>query len=283
MISVGTRDARKGIELGFAGRIEMEDTELEEGEACSSHINEYDSNIDVDVALSYIDDKIQDVLGHFQKEFEGGVSAENLGAKWGGYGSFLPSYQRSPVSSHPKTPQKVQNCSLLKSPNNLKLEAGQRNNAVCYNTPQSVGVGPASTGSTSLVAPKAPSANDPVKQEGSVSLIQADQYAPRHESANKKDINSSDQKTLKVRLKVGSDNLSTRKNAIYSGLGLDATSSSSVDDSPSESEGISHEPQDAPFESPTSILQIMTSFPMHEDMMSPLHDDLIYLIERKSS
>lgn len=54
MISVGTRDARKGIELGFAGRIEMEDTELEEGEACSSHINEYDSNIDVDVALSYI-------------------------------------------------------------------------------------------------------------------------------------------------------------------------------------------------------------------------------------
>ncbi|KAM1101799.1 hypothetical protein ACFX2B_008032 [Malus domestica] len=281
MISVGTRDARKGMELGFAGRIEMEDTELEEGEACSSHINEYDSNIDVDVALSYIDDKIQDVLGHFQKEFEGGVSAENLGAKWGGYGSFLPSYQRSPVSSHPKTLQKVQNCSLLKSPNNLKLEAGQRNNAVCYNTPQSVGVGPASTGSTSLVAPKAPSANDPVKQEGSVSLIQADQYAPRHESANKKDINSLDQKTLKVRLKVGSDNLSTRKNAIYSGLGLDATSSSSVDDSPSESEGVSHEPQDAPFESPTCILQIMTSFPVHEDMMSPLHDDLIYLIEKE--
>lgn len=25
------------------------------------------------------DDKLQDVLGHFQKDFEGGVSAENLG------------------------------------------------------------------------------------------------------------------------------------------------------------------------------------------------------------
>ncbi|XP_068310172.1 cysteine-tryptophan domain-containing zinc finger protein 3-like [Pyrus communis] len=266
MISVGTRDARKGVELGFGGRREMEDTELEEGEACSSHINEYDPNID---ALSYIDDRIQDVLGHFQKEFEGEVSAENLGAKWGGYGSFLPSYQRSPVWSHPKTPQKVHNYSLLKSPNNLKLESGQRNNAVCYSTPQSVGIGTASTGSTSLVVPKAPS------------LVQPDQYAPRHESANKKAINSSDQKTLKVRIKVGSDNLSTRKNAIYSGLGLDTTPSSSLDDSPSESEGISHEPRDAPFESPTSILQIMTSFPVHEDMMSPLHDDLIYLIAKE--
>jgi hypothetical protein len=25
------------------------------------------------------DEKLQDVLGHFQKDFEGGVSAENLG------------------------------------------------------------------------------------------------------------------------------------------------------------------------------------------------------------
>lgn len=119
-----------------------------------------------------------------------------------------------------------------------------------------MGLGPASTGSTSLVAPKAPSANDPVKQEGSMSLDQADQYASRYESANKKAVSLSDQKTLKVRIKVGSDNLSTRKNAIYSGLGLDGTPSSSLDDSPSDSEGISHEPQDAPFESPTSILQV---------------------------
>ncbi|XP_016650371.1 PREDICTED: uncharacterized protein LOC103333882 [Prunus mume] len=281
MISVGTRDARKELGLGFGGGREMEDTELEEGEACSSHINEYDPNIDPDVALSYIDDRIQDVLGQFQKDFEGGVSAENLGAKFGGYGSFLPSYQRSPVWSHSRTPPKVHNYSLPKSPYNVKLEGGQRNNVVCHTTPQSVGLGPASTGSTSLVAPKAPSVNDPVKQEGSMSLDLADQYAPRHESANKKAISLSDQKTLKVRIKVGSDNLSTRKNAIYSGLGLDGTPSSSLDDSPSDSEGISHEPQDALFESPTSILQIMTSFPVDEGMMSPLPDDLIYLTEKE--
>lgn len=119
-----------------------------------------------------------------------------------------------------------------------------------------MGLGPASTRSTSLVAPKAPSPNDPVKQELSMPLNQADHYAPQQEVANKKAINLLDPKTLKVRIKVGSDNLSTRKNAIYSGLGLDGTPSSSLDDSPSDSEGISHEPQDVPFESPTSILQV---------------------------
>ena len=84
-----------------------------------------------------------------------------------------------------------------------------------------------------------------------------EEIAPRLDFENKKPSSASDQKTLKVRIKVGSDNLSTRKNAaIYSGLGLDDSPSSSLDESPSESEGISHERQDAPFESPTSILQV---------------------------
>jgi hypothetical protein len=56
---------------------------------------------------------------------------------------------------------------------------------------------------------------------------------------------------------MGPDDLLTRKNAaIYSGLGLDVSPSSSLDDSPSESEGISRGPLDAPFESPTSILKV---------------------------
>ncbi|KAA8543137.1 hypothetical protein F0562_021368 [Nyssa sinensis] len=89
-------------------------------------------------------------------------------------------------------------------------------------------------------------------------------------------------KSLKVRIKVGSDNLSIRKNAeIYSGLGLDV-SPSSLDDSPTDSEGLSCEPQDAPDESPTSILQIMTSFPVHGGLLlSPLSDDLIRLKEKE--
>lgn len=31
------------------------------------------------IAFFSQDEKLQDVLGHFQKDFEGGVSAENLG------------------------------------------------------------------------------------------------------------------------------------------------------------------------------------------------------------
>jgi hypothetical protein len=58
----------------------MEESELEEGEACSYNItNEYAGSIDPDNDLSYIDEKLQHILGHFQKDFEGGVSAENLG------------------------------------------------------------------------------------------------------------------------------------------------------------------------------------------------------------
>lgn len=81
---------------------------------------------------------------------------------------------------------------------------------------------------------------------------------------NNKSTTSSDQISLKVRIKMGSDNLSTRKNdAIYCGLGLDVSQSSSLDDSASESEGISRELQDGPFESPTSILQVYLSNHAH--------------------
>lgn len=51
----------------------MNKNKFEEGETCD------DSTVDPDIALSYIDEKLQDVLGHFQKDFEDGVSSENLG------------------------------------------------------------------------------------------------------------------------------------------------------------------------------------------------------------
>lgn len=77
------------------------------------------------------------------------------------------------------------------------------------------------------------------------------------EYTDSKSANLSDQKTLKVRIKVGADNLSTQKRAaIYSGLGLDVSPTSSLEDSPSESEGMSHGPHDTSFESPTSILRV---------------------------
>ncbi|GAV83365.1 zf-CW domain-containing protein [Cephalotus follicularis] len=288
MISIGSIDGRKGlgfvvVGVGGGGR-DMEETELEEGEACSFHNNDdYDAIIDPDIALSYIDEKLQDVLGHFQKDFEGGVSAENLGAKFGGYGSFLPSYQRSPVWPHPKTPPKVQNGNIPRSPKDLQLEGGYGNTTVSSTASQTVRVGPTSTCIPPLPALKAASIDDAVKNDVCMpSSCHAEEFFPRHDT-NKRSDNFPDQKMLKVRIKVGSDNLSTRKNAaIYSGLGLDVSPSSSLDDSPSESDGIPNKPQDAPFESPSVILQIMTSSPLRGNaLLSPLPNILIYLTEKE--
>ncbi|KAH0648129.1 hypothetical protein KY285_033377 [Solanum tuberosum] len=59
-----------------------EEHEIEEGEKYD------DSHIDIDA-------KIQSILGDYMKDFEGAVSAENLGPKFGVYGSFLPIDQLS--------------------------------------------------------------------------------------------------------------------------------------------------------------------------------------------
>ncbi|KAH0642509.1 hypothetical protein KY289_033483 [Solanum tuberosum] len=73
-----------------------EEHEIEEGEIYD------DSHIDIDA-------KIQSILGDYMKDFEGAVSAENLGPKYGVYGSFLPIdqlviqpqiSQKLPISSH---------------------------------------------------------------------------------------------------------------------------------------------------------------------------------------
>ncbi|XP_009794355.1 cysteine-tryptophan domain-containing zinc finger protein 7 [Nicotiana sylvestris] len=273
MISVGSRDGRIG--LGFDGG--MEETELEEGEACCYNI---DSTIDPDVSLSYLDEKLHNVLGHFQKDFEGGVSAENLGSRFGGYGSFLPTYQRSPSWSHPRTPPEPNNFNRQISPNNLLPEGGRHTSLGSSCTSLSGRPVASSARSATGPAPRAPpfngernSAVPPTRLEDSNSKIKK----------VKKPRNASDLKTLKVRIKVGTNNLSTRKNAeIYSGLGLDDSPSSSLDGSPVESEGVSHDLQVSPDESPTSILQIMTAHPMHDILLlSPLSSELISLTEKE--
>ncbi|XP_074357148.1 cysteine-tryptophan domain-containing zinc finger protein 3-like isoform X1 [Apium graveolens] len=239
----------------------MEETELEEGEACLNK-NAVDSSFDPDVALAYIDEKLENVLGHFQKDFEGGVSAENLGSKFGGYGSFLPSYQRSPVWSHPKTSPKVQNHNASKSPNNLTLE-GARGHSVSSSASLSARHGSTAQGKATLTVPRASCVDDCVKREVTMPL-------------------PSDQKNCKVRIKMVSDVFPTKKNAeIYSGLGLDVSPTSSFEDSPADGD-LACEPQNSPEESPTSILEIMTSFPFHGILLlSPLHDDLTCLTDKE--
>ncbi|XP_010259693.1 PREDICTED: uncharacterized protein LOC104599025 [Nelumbo nucifera] len=284
MLSVGSRDGRKGLGLGFGVGGEMEETELEEGEAC--YYQGGDTSIDPDVALSYIDEKLQDVLGHFQKDFEGGVSAENLGAKFGGYGSFLPTYQRSPsILSHPRSPEKVQNYSAPRSPNNFLSEVGCQNSTVPSSASSQERPERASLSTVPPSISRASSVDNSVKRDPcSYSTRDAGEHTPNQEPPHRSvPINSSDQKTLKVRIKVGPDNLAARKNAeIYSGLGLDISPSSSFEDSPAESGGISPESHDSLDKSPMRILQIMTSFSVPGgQLLSPLPDSLLHLMEKE--
>ncbi|KVH94452.1 Zinc finger, CW-type [Cynara cardunculus var. scolymus] len=259
MISVGSRDEREELR-----KMESE-TELEEGEACFQNNNDDDSAIDPDISLSYIDEKIQDVLGHCQKEFEGGVSAENLGAKFGGYGSFLPTYQRSPLWPHPKTPPKVLTYSAPISPNNAHVEVDHQNSVS-----QSSASQPARHGPT----PRRPSMNSKLKQEAPTSsAMHGDKSTSNSQQTVKGFASGSDQKSLKVRIRVGSDNLSDRRNAeIYSGLGLDVSPSSSLEISPVDSDGFFHVPQDGPDESPTIC---------GSRLLSPLPYDVLNLTEKK--
>ncbi|XP_019440848.1 PREDICTED: uncharacterized protein LOC109345981 isoform X1 [Lupinus angustifolius] len=281
--SRSNRDARKGLDLGLGlDKGEMVESELEEGEACSYQNHEdFDATIDPDVALSYIDEKLQDVLGHFQKDFEGGVSAENLGAKFGGYGSFLPTYQRSPFWSQPSTPQKFRGQNTLRSPNNVQQEGGQGDAAQFSNGTQSSRLGPGSATSSRLPSVKAPSVHEGIDRGKWMGTTSDEAFNSKSKPQKIKATTVSDQKTLKVRIKMGPDNLPTRKNAsIYSGLGLDVSPSSSPDESPSESEGISCGPQGAPFESPISILETMIDHPML--LLSPLPNDFIELTAKET-
>ncbi|KAI3873276.1 hypothetical protein MKX03_016984 [Papaver bracteatum] len=248
----------------------MEENEMEEGEANNYYQEENDeSNIDPDVHLSYIDEKIEVCLGHLKKAFEGGVSADNLGPKFGGYGSFLPSYQRSPiVLSHPRTPQKIQNYNAPKSPNNLQSEDALENAKVASSVTHVMGLGP---DRSTISAEQHP-------------VYRAPAFVGEFTSAHKPvSINPNEKKTLKVRIKVGPGSMPARTNAeIYSGLGLDISPSSSFDDSATESGGLSLESHDAPDESPTSMIRIMTSFPVPGGvLLSPLSDSLLFLMKKE--
>ncbi|XP_022760529.1 uncharacterized protein LOC111306833 [Durio zibethinus] len=246
-----------------------ENSDLEEGETC--YYKDDDDNINPDTAFSYIDEKIKNVLGHFQKDFEGGVSAENLGAKFGGYGSFLPTYERSPPRlSCPKTPQR--NSSTPRSPNNLSMEGASQNLKAPPNAPPTGRLGNASC----------PSGNIAAKHDSHLSSAQAAEKSALKDESFKRAGISSDQKTLKVRIKMGSDNKVKKNAAIYSGLGLDYSPSLSLGNSPKESGGTLMISQETTSKSPTRILQVMTSNHVPGGVLiSPLHDSLLCLLRKE--
>ncbi|XP_023739192.1 cysteine-tryptophan domain-containing zinc finger protein 3 [Lactuca sativa] len=221
----------------------MEETELEEGEAC---FDDNDASIDPDTALSYIDQRLQNVLGHFQKDFEGGMSAEILGPKFGGYGSFLPSYKQVPtVHSHSKTPQTVQNF------NKSCLESAPVN-AIIPTKPV-LAVRPPATSSF---------------------------HVSKNETTTSNSANPSEQRSLKVRIKVSSDKSARKNAAIYSGLGLSSPSSSMGNDhhDHEDSDCLLTESHHIPLDSPDTILRDMTSVIVPGNrLLSPLNESLLCL------
>lgn len=260
MLSVRRRQEDAGGAAGMADH-----AELEEGEAYGDDIPPFD---DPDVTLAYIDEKLQNVLGHFQKDFEGGVSAENLGSKFGGYGSFLPTYQRSPLLPHTRTPPKVANTSS-RSPYHQSTEDVSQN-------PPAMAVPSVSQNNGSV----APFSGDSIKKERCESTA-SKRGSSTHDPSNGPS-KSSDQNRFKVRIKVGSDNVLARNNAaIYSGLGLDISSPSSVEESPDGHGGLSPEFSNVQLESPRTILQIMTCFSVPGGyLLSPLHGSLLQLTKK---
>ncbi|GAB2228954.1 hypothetical protein Droror1_Dr00023088 [Drosera rotundifolia] len=257
--------------------------ELEEGEAPFWYSKD-DEDIDPDTDLSYIDKKIQDVLGQYQREFMGEVSADNLGAIYGGYGSFLPAYRRSPSAlSHPKNQSRLSS----RFPLNVPLEATSLEAA---DTKDHSSKRISSSNNDATQTPSVPKKHEalpsmsiPEKTSPTGSLIKhrnSGEYVTNKKSSCRPR-NGFVQNPLKFRVKVLSDIVLPRGNTeIYSGLGLDVSPSSSLKDSPLEANEASPNMQE-PEASPSRIIGIMTTFAIpNGNLISPLHESLLNLVER---
>ncbi|XP_075521654.1 cysteine-tryptophan domain-containing zinc finger protein 3-like isoform X2 [Primulina tabacum] len=272
---IGTSFSNMGSWACGPGMIQA--PELEEGEAC---YYKDDTRTNPDVALSYIGDRVQSLLGHFQKDFEGGVSAENLGAKFGGYGSFLPMHQRSPlVPSQPKSSHKVQNCRGPRFSDTF-LQEGTAPNSTQLSDAPATQRNDFSSSSTSIVPSrnfKVSSKDRSIKEKTSVSSHKdAEAFTGKAEVPPSKSDNPTEQRTLKVRLKLGSE-MVAQYNAEINNLGL-TSPSSSTEVSPEESARLRLEHCETPYESPAKILQIMTSFLVSGgSLLSPLCEDFLSL------
>lgn len=116
--------------------------------------------------------------------------------------------------------------------------------------------------------------NDPLKQD----LAYCSELVPNcimKEEISNKPGNQSDQRTLKVRIKVGCDRNAQKNAAIYSGLGLDNSPSSSSESSSGESEDLSASSGEITEVSPASILQVKVPFAPVFFYLSGLTDDVL--------
>lgn len=95
-----------------------------------------------------------------------------------------------------------------------------------------------------------------VKEGSCVPSTQVAERCSLKDETSNRSGNSTDQRTLKVRIKMNSDNTARKNVAIYSGLGLNSPSSS-FGNSPEESGEMPPPSQVTVDESPTDIIQVM--------------------------
>lgn len=125
------------------------------------------------------------------------------------------------------------------------------------NVPPSVTHEAASGSTWSFDTLRAPLVDHSLKKEIGISSNAVTERCPLKDDCTNKSGKSTDQITLKFRIKMKSD-MSAKKNAaIYSGLGLDNSPSSSMGNSPEESEGMPPLSQETVDESPTGIIQVV--------------------------
>ncbi|KAM7467084.1 hypothetical protein LguiB_014646 [Lonicera macranthoides] len=215
--------------------------------------------------VAYGDEKLQSVLGHFQKDFEGLVSAESLGPKFDEHGSFLPRHQLSPsVISHPKTHQRAPIYIKSGSPKNLHMEGAPQKSMAPSNF--------ACGGMLSMHNPNAVPAD--VSAEKYSQLLSAqvgEKSSVKHEPSLSRPLNPNAQRTLRVRIKVGSNSKAQKNAAIYSGLGL-ISPCLSMGNSPETLEN-----------SPSTTIQDMNIFPVPVGLLlSPLHEGFLCLLRKEN-
>jgi hypothetical protein len=119
----------------------------------------------------------------------------------------------------------------------VQAEAGSHNRKAPSNMPPSARIGNASHSSNSFRNVRSASVDVSAKKDSGVSSNDVVGRCTLKDDTAIKKGNSTDQRTLKFRLKMNSNFLAQKTAEIYSGLGLDDSPSSSMEHSPVESEG----------------------------------------------
>ncbi|KAI5082743.1 hypothetical protein GOP47_0002486 [Adiantum capillus-veneris] len=239
----------------------MGDHELEEGEAC----DEPDLSCDPDTDFSYLDEKLSVVLGDQQKCFEGGVSAEKLGSKFGGYGSFLPTQERPPSILHQERP-----ASVLASDTQCRTRTNDgmieriKQNASCA----SVRASSLSKGSGSAVLTHENGGGDSGPVNEKVTNVASSFLIGRAEDK------TGLPKKVTLKIKMGSETKEKKKNAtIYSDFGLSNSSSEEEEEFVDEDGRTDSDPDTSPDRTPLTMIRLMTSHHIPDGMLlSPLRD-----------